>query len=134
MIRNLLFTAVGAFCFYVLCRLLVLALTTNHIYPTKGKIERELEKFLEIDIPSEFTLLDWWDGGFTFSNHRYAYEIQFDERSFKIFQENWGNKYGGSSWSGVNSKNTVYLHVLVRPEQRVLFYDYGTTSRGLPIY
>jgi len=111
----------------MLCILFVLSLPGVLISREKT-IEKEIEKWIEIDIPSEFKIISCGNCGGFLSSVRYAYQIQFEETAFKLFMENWNKKYGiRRNWYGNERKIKLEIHV--DEGNRIIFFDHGTLSR-----
>ncbi len=107
------------------CTALVLSLP-GVIITRNDAIEEELEKWLEIDAPSDFTIVKCGSCGAFFFRSRYAYTIQFGKESFQRFISHWSIKYGKRrSWTGSHGKILLKLSI---QEKRTLFFDHGTLT------
>ena len=101
------------------------AFSPSQINISDFEIEKELEKTLGFNLPSDFIVINARDNGYSPGDLYYTYEIQYEQDSFDKFMKEWSKFNKDLSWKSGNPKTGLLIQVFVQPENRMISYYYA---------
>ena len=100
------------------------------------KIQERLEQRLVIDLPSQFTVNCVVSCFPALSQTRHAIELYFSDEDFGNLLEKWGINASKARrsietvWNGCDKASGTVQSAFVDLENRRLFFDHGTLTKG----